>query len=173
MVKTTKQLLRESILRTEFKGRNNLYHSTNLGNMIDIIDNNKIIGITKQKVGGNEVNGISLTRDYNYGYNREIQLILDGDKIKNTYGSKLVPIDFFNKHEGSKTKSDPDRRDRVESEEFLISDLYPLDKFLIGFRFIDDDTLINLINNDQEGYELIKGKFNDLPVFDSKFIQFL
>ena len=43
-------LLNESILRSDFKGKNLLYHSTTIGRGIDILNDNKIYGASKQKI---------------------------------------------------------------------------------------------------------------------------
>ena len=50
MDKLIKKLLRESILKSQFKGRNILYHSTFIDKVLKIITDNKIEPRTTQKI---------------------------------------------------------------------------------------------------------------------------
>jgi hypothetical protein len=177
------ELLGESILKSPFKGRNVLYHSSGFGQGIDILTDNRINAATKQtistklnpsnpnyNVDSKNYNGVSLTRDNRLNFNN-MEFILDGDLIKRNFGNKLVPHDFYKPY-GNKTKANNNRSDAYESEEFLIGDLKPLSKYLIAIRFTPRyETLEEFRTNDPEGYDLLKKTIGNIPTYDENFNQ--
>lgn len=171
-----KQLLRESILKSPFKGRNILYHSTFIDRILNIITDNKIEPKTSQKIltkfndEGKTYNGISLTRNVNLIFS-DIQLILDGDAIKRDFGKRLVPHDYFAQF-GSKTKADNARSDYNESEEFFIGALGPISKYLLGIRFTPSNgTIEEFKMSEPEIYSSFKEKIGNIPFYDREFNQ--
>ncbi len=174
-----KQLLRESILKSPFKGRYILYHSTQIDKGISILNDDKILGASKQTIktslnpsnpnynqNSKNYNGVSLTRNISIRFS-DMQFILDGNLIKNDYGKKLVPHDYFKQYKG---KSDPNRSDIYESEEFLIGNIEPLSKYLLGIRFVSVYQKLNdFIIDDPEGYEILKQSVGDIPIYDENF----
>ena len=97
-----KELLREALieskLKTNLKGKNILYHTTNIDSAINILNQNTILGSTKQEINTSKFddffNGISFSRNSEFKWN-DIQFILDGDLIKRNFGKKLLPLDFI------------------------------------------------------------------------------
>lgn len=175
-----KQLLRErldeSILKSPFKGRNVLYHSTFIDRVLTIISNDKIEPKTTQKIvtkfnnESKDYNGVSLTRNVNLNFG-DIQLILDGDLIKRDFGKRLVPHDYFAQF-GGKTKADNSRSDYNESEEFLIGVLAPISKYLLGIRFTPSSGTIEDFKIDEpEIFSSLKEKIGNIPFYDSNFNQ--
>ena len=182
-----KKLLREgldeSILKSPFKGRNILYHSSGFGQGIGILTDNRIYAATRQTIStklnpsnpnynenSKNYSGVSLTRDNSLNFN-DMQFILNGDLIKRDFGNRLVPHDFYKSY-GDKTKANTNRTDAYESEEFLIGALEPLSKYLLAIRFIPTyGTLEEFRNNDPEGYDLLKETIGDIPTYDENFNQ--
>jgi hypothetical protein len=176
MDKLIKKLLRESILKSQFKGRNILYHSTFIDKVLKIITDNKIEPRTTQKIltkfngESREFNGVSLTRNINLNFS-DIQLILDGDAIKRDFGKRLVPHDYFAQF-GTKTKSDSTRSDWNESEEFFIGTLEPISKYLLGIRFTTSSgTIEDFKISEPEIFYQFKEKIGNIPFYDSNFNQ--
>lgn len=110
----------ENLIKTKLKGKNALYHSTQINHFYGILIENTLIGYTKQirKATGkktpnlsqmpedeykryykeyekSKIKGISLTRDWNLNYGGSLTFILDGDKLKSKFGRKLKPIDYY------------------------------------------------------------------------------
>ncbi len=175
-----KQLLREglteSILKSPFKSKNILYHSTFIDRVMDIISNNKIEPKTTQKIltkfndEGKIYNGVSLTRNGNLIFS-DIQLILDGDAIKRDFGKRLIPHDYFAQF-GAKSKADNTRSDYNESEEFFIGVLEPLSKYLLGVRFTaPSGTIEDLKTDEPELFSQFKEKIGNVPFYDYNFNQ--
>ena len=177
MKEVIKKLLRESILKSPFKGRNILYHSTFIDKVLKIIGDGKIEPKTTQKIltkfngESKDYNGVSLTRNVNLIFS-DIQLILDGDAIKRDFGKRLVPHDYFAQF-GSKTKADTSRSDYNESEEFFIGTLEPISKYLLGVRFTpaSGTTIEDFKIDEPELFSLFKEKLGNIPFYDSNFTQ--
>jgi len=211
MKKIIKKLLREHILKSPFKGRNIYYHITNLENAINMIETNKIDGNSPQEITTKfnkktPIFGISFSRDSEIKWRGGVQLILNGDLIKQDYGKKIMPFDFI---KGAYPKSHPirntdwsagipkvfrknekgdyyDYTDKHDfdnepdynyylattaplSEEFLIGDLEPLSKYLLGVRLynIEDAIIHKSTKNDEyvRFFKLIK----NVPFFNKDF----
>lgn len=175
MKEVIKKLLRESILKSPFKGRNILYHSTFIDKVLKIIGDDKIEPKTTQKIltkfngESKDYNGVSLTRNVNLIFS-DIQLILDGDAIKRDFGKRLVPHDYFAQF-GTKTKSDNTRSDYNESEEFFIGALVPISKYLLGIRFTpaSGTTIEDFKIDEPEIFSLFKEKIGNTPFYDKDF----
>ena len=170
------KLLRESILKSPFKGRNVLYHSTFIDRVLKILTDNKIEPKTTQKIQtkfndeGKVYNGVSLTRNVNLVFS-DIQLILDGDLIKRDFGKRLVPHDYYAQF-GTKTKADNSRSDWNESEEFFIGTLEPISKYLLGVRFTSaSGTIEGFKMEEPEIFSSLKEKLGNTPFYDSDFNQ--
>jgi len=167
-------LLKESILKSPFKGKNILYHSTSIDRILKIITNNEIEPKTTQKIltkfnnDSKTYNGVSLTRNVNLKFG-DVQLILDGDAIKRDFGKKLIPYDHFSQF-GSKTKADSNRSDYNESEEFLIGALKPISKYLLGIRFMFPKEEIEEFKTEEpEIFSSLKEKTKNIPIYDLDF----
>lgn len=174
MKKIIKKLLRESILKSPFKGRNILYHSTFIDKLLNILTDNEIKPKTTQKIltkfngDSKYYNGVSLTRNVNLVFN-DVQLILDGDAIKRDFGKRLVPHDYFAQF-GSKTKSDTSRSDYNESEEFFIGTLESISKYLLGIRFaLSKETIEDFKMSEPDFFSTFKEKVGDIPLYNKDF----
>lgn len=161
--------LSEQILKSPFKGKNILYHSTK-GTFFDqILNSNQIKASTTQKIktklnnnninnnGYQQYNGVSLSRDNNFTFG-DFQLILDGDLMKRDYGNKLIPFDFYHER-GSKSSN---RHGKNESEEFLVGHLNNVKKYLLGIRYRRDIF-------DVEYLEHLKNRVGNIPLYDKDF----
>lgn len=97
--KLLREGLNESKIKSSLKGKNILYHNIRIGDFKSIINNNELKPNTKQEINtrgkGGEVYGVSLTRDSEFIWASQLQLILDGDLIKRDYGKKLTPLDYL------------------------------------------------------------------------------
>ncbi len=167
-------IIKESILKTSFKGKNILYHSTYIDKILNIISNNEIEPKTTQKIltkftsDDSSYNGVSLTRNANLKFG-DIQLMLDGDLIKRDFGKKLIPYDHFSQF-GSKVKSNNTRSDYNESEEFLIGALNPISKYLLGIRFMFSKEEIEEFKTEEpEIFSLLKQKTENISIYDINF----
>ena len=129
-----------------------LYHSTNLFSLINILDKNKILAYTSSKINGAEKFGVSLTRDLEFAKNWRMNyqlgdgsviLIIDQEKLHRDFGKKLRPVDYYqttpgrgftqpNRKEKSNRKMPDNSQIQFEAEEFLMSELKPLKKYLKG-----------------------------------------
>ena len=168
-------LLKESILRTNIKGQNMLYHSTNNDKIINILKSNSLVAKTTQKIktkfvknnvtgyDGEYYNGVSLTRDSEFFY-REFMFILNGDLLKRDFGKKLIPFDYF-KSDGNKTKRSGDQ---FEKEEFLVGNISNLNKYLIGFRMKWGYSLQELNVIEREFFQNYI-QSNNIPVYDREW----
>lgn len=174
--KLLREGLTESILKSPFKGRNILYHSTFIDRILKIITGNKIEPKTTQKIvtkfnsDGKAYKGISLTRNVNLVFS-DIQLILDGDLIKRDFGKRLVPHDYYSYE--NKTKDNQNRTTFYENEEFLVGVLEPLSKYLLGIRFTPSSgtTIEEFKMDEPEFYSLFKEKIGNIPFYDNDFNQ--
>ena len=169
-------LLIESILKSPFKGKNILYHSTSIDRILKIITNNEIEPKTTQKIltkftnDSKTYNGVSLTRNVNLKFG-DVQLILDGNAIKRDFGKKLIPYDYFSQF-GSKTKADSNRNHYNESEEFLIGALKPISKYIKGIRFMFPEEEIEEFKTDEpEIFSSLKEKTQNIPIYDLNFTE--
>jgi len=152
-------IIKESILKTSFKGKNILYHSTYIDKILNIISNNEIEPKTTQKI---------LTKFTSLKFG-DIQLMLDGDLIKRDFGKKLIPYDHFSQF-GSKVKSNNTRSDYNESEEFLIGALNPISKYLLGIRFMFSKEEIEEFKTEEpEIFSLLKQKTENISIYDINF----
>ena len=180
--KLLREGLDESILKSPFKGKNILYHSSTISGCINILTDNKIYAATKQtistKLNPNNPNyndnsknysGVSLTRDNRLNFN-DVQFILDGELIKRDFGKRLVPHDFFKSY-GDKGKANNYRTDAYESEEFLIGALEPLSNYLLAIRFTSLNTLNEFRENDPEGYDMLKEIIANITTYGEDFTQ--
>lgn len=138
----------ESILRTNLRGRNLLYHSTQLFNLFQILDQDTIQARTGQAIKtklspknpeyfddeefGGSYGGVSLTRDPEFLYG-DFQLILNGDALRRAY--KIVPYDYFS---DSSTRKFARHSSLNEFEEFLIGPLKHVRRYLVGLRIKSD-----------------------------------
>lgn len=168
------------IVKSPFKGKSLLYHSTTYDRAINVIKDNQIYGASKQTIRtklspdnpfyneqSKTFSGVSLTRDWRLDFS-DVQFILDRDLIARDYGKKLVPFDFFNP--ADKRKGDPERNDVHEAEEFLIGDLNNVSKYLLGIRIMEVySTLQGFIEDDYEGYLIFKKVVGKIPVYDKNF----
>tara|TARA_R110000782_G_scaffold65140_1_gene132658 strand:+ start:149 stop:790 length:642 start_codon:yes stop_codon:yes gene_type:complete len=178
-------LLNENFLNTPFKGKNILYHSTFIDNLINILTTNEIQANTQQTIKtslnkdtNNQYNGVSFTRDHSYDYN-EFKLIFDGDLIKRDYGKNIVPHDWARNTSSYDIgpKSAPSRKsaptENSESEEFLVGPLKNVKKYLLGIQLLKPtDSTMEWFRDDEP--ELFKS-FNDvttnIPFYDMNFKQ--
>ena len=204
--------IKENLFKTKFKGMNVLYHSTGIMGIQNILKSDFLIGETwnirlpnnsklLSDVNKNlfdaerlellnkkmkyKIEGISLTRDWFLNYNGSVTLILDKDKLKQKYGRKLQPIDYFGNNNNYKEldgfvdfefeftkhlgKANPNRPySSVESEEFLnIPKLVNLHKYILGFIFIFNE--YNLKQSDmieKVSNYCSKYKLNNIPIYD-------
>ena len=135
------KIIDENILKTPFKGKDILYHSTTQYALEDILKSNTLLDRTiqgfKTSNGVVEKKGVSLTRNYDFKY-EIFTLILDGAKIRQNY--KLIPFDYFASPPAGDTiqytpKNSPKReKDTIEYEEFVIGSVKNLNKYLLAIR---------------------------------------
>lgn len=166
-------ILQEELVRSSFKGRYILYHSTTIHRSVDILSSNKLWPASSQVIktkfnpSGNDnynhnskdYNGVSLSRDWKLEFGG-VQFILNGDLIKRDYGKLLVPFTFIQNVSYLS-----------ESEEFLIGGLTNLRKYLLGVRITTTEEWQDFRILDKEGYELFIEALGDTPLFDVNFNQ--
>ena len=154
------QALYEFQFNNLFKGKDVLLHGTSFANCQKILESNELKAkghqttrfqqlsktVKTEKISPKDeysiFNGISFTRNWDYiyafGFKTQCQLIFDRVKIRRDYGKKLKPFDYafqpFYQIIPYKTKDNPDREARYESEEFLMSNLKPVSKYLLGIK---------------------------------------
>jgi len=171
-------LLKESILRTNLKGKNVLYHSAPIHKFLGILVDNKIKGLSRQTIKHkyskdnpnynekqNKFFGSCFTRDSELWFN-DIQFMLDGDLMKRDFGRDLMPFDFHS--DENIHKADP-KRYSYEKEEFLLGDLYPLDKYLVGIRVvIESEFQVFVEDGNVTLFQEHLKKFN-IPLYNDKF----
>ena len=171
-------LLKESILRTNLKGKNVLCHSTPIDKFLGILIDNKIKGLSRQSINHkyskdnpnynekqNRFFGSCFTRDSELWFN-DIQFMLDGDLMKRDFGGDLMPFDFHS--DENIHKADP-KRLTYEKEEFLLGDLYPLDKYLVGMRVvIESEFQVFLEEGNVTLFQELLSSFN-VRLYNTKF----
>ena len=180
-------LIMEDFLKTPFKGKNILYHSTRWYSLVDILGSGEIKPKTKQVIKtslnndnnkSNDYYGVSFTRKQNYNYG-EVKLILDGDLIKQDYGKKMMPYDWARvKSDKIGPKSKPERSGFIgqsEAEEFLVGPLKNVKKYVLGIQLLrDTDLTINSIRDyEPELYKSFKEVAINIPIYDMNFKQVL
>jgi len=119
--------------------RQNLYHFTTLYPLKKIFEEDKLdLGYYDNPVNGENKRTLSLTRNKNFKLERYSTLILefDGDLLYQDY--KIIPYDYYMQSgKETKTKSDPNRKHIVQSEEIILKPLYDVHKYLVSVEFYD------------------------------------
>jgi len=148
--------INEAILPKELRYKNILYHATSFENLISILKENVLYGLSEVDYG------ISTSRSKDYLYNNngwfrdfsirgtaDCQLILDRDLIKIKY--KIVPYDF---EEYKKLGSNPPYDlEVIQSEDKILKGkIIDIKKYIIGIHINNDpykymDELKPLIEN--------------------------
>jgi hypothetical protein len=120
------QFINESYLKG---GRSPLYHSTNIFNASEILNDNELRSADWYQHPGQKI--ISFSRNPNFIYmNEPVTLVFDSEKIRSKY--KIKPFDFmaFEPY----VKSNPKRKGDFEYEETADRDIVRLDKYLLEIR---------------------------------------
>ena len=156
---TIKKCLNESILDRHLRIKNLLYHSTTFNNLLEILNDNVLYGSDTYDYG------IATSRNKNYLFyindygevksgEGECQLILDRDKIKNSY--RIKPFDW------EEYKSVKDKNYHQSEDKILTNKIIDIKKYIVG---------IHLNKNVNNNYTILLEKEGDFLI-DNNIIIF-